>query len=293
MMHPPRQMVAMSPSFRSQPNCCGRRRHLLEALRVGDDLRGVERVAHGADRGGVRLSRRRRPRPDLPLQLRAPVALGREGAGVYRLGDGGQGHAEVERRLRGPATGSLLLRLVEDGVDERLAGRVGFPQDGRGDLDQIAVEVALLPVGEDLGDRGRVEAVQALHEVVGFGDQLHVGVFDAVVHHLDVVARALGADVGAARRPVDRGGHLVQDRREPLVGGAVAARHHARPFERADLAARDAHADIADPLRRAGLVPARGVGEERVAAVDRRCRPAPGGARAPRSRRPPACRPAP
>ena len=46
----------------------------------------------------------------------------RERAGVDRLGDRGQRHAEIERGLRGPAAGALLLRLVDDGVDQRAAG---------------------------------------------------------------------------------------------------------------------------------------------------------------------------
>ena len=61
---------------------------------------------------------------------------------------------------------------------------------------------------------------------------------------------------------------FVEDRRDPVIGRAIPARHHARPFERADLAARDAHADIADPFRRQRLVTARRVGEEGIAAVD-------------------------
>ena len=43
-------------------------------------------------------------------------------AGEHRLGDAGDRHAEVERRLDRPAAGALLLGLVEDDVDQRLAG---------------------------------------------------------------------------------------------------------------------------------------------------------------------------
>ena len=100
----------------------------------------------------------------------------------------------------------------------------------------------------------RVEAVDTLHEIVGFGDELHVGVFDAVVHHLDVMAGALRADIGAAGRPIDLGRHLGQHRRDAVPGLAIAAGHHARAFERALFAAGDAHADEADLLLLAGLV---------------------------------------
>jgi hypothetical protein len=42
-------------------------------------------------------------------------------------------------------------------------------------------------------------------QVVGLGDELDVGVLDAVVHHLDVVSGAARADVHAARGVVDDG----------------------------------------------------------------------------------------
>src|SRR5207344_1313413 len=45
--------------------------------------------------------------------------------------------------------------------------------------------------------------------VIGFGDELHVGVLDAVVHHLDEVAGAVRPHVHAARRAVDLRGDLL------------------------------------------------------------------------------------
>ena len=44
-----------------------------------------------------------------------------------------------------------------------------------------------------------------LEEVICFGDQLHVGVFDAVVHHFDVVTCTIGADVCTARNTIHLG----------------------------------------------------------------------------------------
>ena len=61
------------------------------------------------------------------------------------------------------------------------------------------------------------QAEPVAQQVVGLGDQLHVGVLDAVVHHLDEVAGAVGADVGAARLAVDLRGDLFQHRAERLV----------------------------------------------------------------------------
>ena len=89
------------------------------------------------------------------------VAPRRQRAREHRLGDGRQRHAEIERRLHRPAAGPLLLRLVDDRVDQRAAGRVALAQHRGGDLDQIGIEVALLPLLENAGDRRRVETVDA------------------------------------------------------------------------------------------------------------------------------------
>ena len=170
-------------------------------------------------------------------------------------------------------------------VASRLRSTVG------GDLDQVGVEVALLPFLEDAGDRLGVEPVDGLQEIVGFGDELHVGVFDAVVHHLHVVAGALRTDVGDAGRAIDLRRHLAHDRLDAAIGFRVAARHHARAVERPLLAAGDAHADEADAgvLQRARA--AVGVGELRVAAVDQDVARLEMRHAARRSRRRPACPP--
>ena len=94
---------------------------------------------------------------------------------------------------------------------------VGLAEHGRGDLDQERLEVARVPVVEDARDRRHVEPDAVAQQVVGLRDQLHVGVLDAVVDHLHVVARAVGADVGAARLAVD----LRGDRGEDLLDLAV------------------------------------------------------------------------
>src|SRR6478752_3098345 len=73
-------------------------------------------------------------------------------------------------------------------------------------------------------------------QVVRLGDQLHVGVLDAVVHHLDEVPGTVGADVGAARRAVDVRRDLLQDRAERLVRLGRTTRHDGRAVQRALLA---------------------------------------------------------
>ena len=108
----------------------------------------------------------------------------------------------------------------------------------------------------------------AADEVVGLGDELHVGVLDAVVDHLDEVAGAVGADVGHARLALGDRGDGLEDRAErlPRLGGAAG--HDRRAVQRALLAAGDAGADEVDAGLAHRLLAADGVGEERVAAVD-------------------------
>ncbi len=75
-------------------------------------------------------------------------------------------------------------------------------QNVGGDFDEERVQLGLVPLVEDVGHFGRRHAEDALHQVVGLGDQLHVAVLDAVVHHLHEVTGALVADPIAARLSV-------------------------------------------------------------------------------------------
>ena len=97
---------------------------------------------------------------------------------------------------------------------------------------------------------------------------MHIGIFDTVVDHLDVVARSANADVSAAGRAIDLSGHLGHHWLDARIRVLFAAQHHARPFERARLSARHAHADKADLLLLQRGETSIRVGEERVAAVD-------------------------
>ena len=81
---------------------------------------------------------------------------------------------------------------------------------------QVGLEGALVPLGEDVGNLTGVVAQSVAEEVVRLADELHVGVLDAVVHHLDEVTAAVGADVRAARGAVDVSGDGLEEAgREP------------------------------------------------------------------------------
>ena len=115
---------------------------------------------------------------------------------------------------------------------------------------------------------GGLEADGVPEQVVSLGDELHVGVLDAVVHHLDEVAGAVRADVRAARDAVHVRADRLQHRAEGLVGLDRAARHDRGAVQRALLAAGYAHADEVQVLLAERGLTAAGVLEVRVAAVD-------------------------
>ena len=75
-----------------------------------------------------------------------------EAAGKDALADESDRHAEIERGDGGPLAGALLAGGVEDLVDHRLAVVILLGEDLGRDLDEIAVEFALVPLGEDLGE---------------------------------------------------------------------------------------------------------------------------------------------
>ena len=193
----------------------------------------------------------------------------RERAGEGRLRDAGDGHAERQRGLHGPRAGALGAGLVEDDVDERLAGLgIDLAEHLGGDLDQVRLELARVPLGEDLGDLGGGLARAAADEVVGLGDQLHVGVLDAVVHHLHEVAGTVVADVRDTGLALGDRGDRLEDRAEGDPRLVRTAGHDRRAEQCALLAAGDAGADEVDAGLADGLLAADRVGEVGVAAVD-------------------------
>jgi len=189
-------------------------------------------------------------------------------ASEHGLGDTADRHPQVERRLHGPAAGALLLRLVQDDIDERLATGVLVPQHIRSDLHEVGLEVAGVPLVEDVGDLGRGQPGSLAQQLVGLGDELHVGVLDAVVHHLHEVSGAVRADVRAARRAVDHRRDALQHRADEGVRLLRAPRHDAGAVKRALLAAADPGADVQQPAVGEGRGPPDCVDVAGIAAVD-------------------------
>ena len=258
------------------------RADLLEPLGVGDDLGGPQGVADVVDellpvrrldtRGPGPRARRARP----PRTAASPEA-DRAKTDSAIVDDR---HAELEGGLDRPAAGALLLRGVDDDVDEGPAGGgVDVVEHLGRDLDEERVELAGVPLAEDLGDLGGGQPGRRQH-VVGLRDELHVGVLDAVVDHLDEVAGAVRAHPGAARLAVHLRGDGLEDRAEGGIRLRRAAGHDRGALERADLAAGDAGADEVE-AELAQAAP-RGDGCRRSGRCRRRrrCRPPRGAARA-------------
>ena len=215
-----------------------RRAHLREPLGVGDDLRRVQRFADVVDEvvGHAALPGRG------PASVDAAALRSSRNdesvRGEHGLGDPGRAAPRGPAR---PARSSGRCPSARPGRGSRRRAacrcRVGLLQHDRRDLDEERLQVARVPLLEDLADGRGVEPADVGEQVVRLRDELDVGVLDAVVHHLDVVARPVRPDVHAARRAVDVG----RDRGEHLldlgVGRGVAAGHDARPVERPLLAA--------------------------------------------------------
>ena len=124
--------------------------------------------------------------------------------------DGGVDGADDDGVLggveQGPLTGAFLAGFVDDEFDDGLAGFGIFLLQGfAGDLDEVALKVALVPLIEDGGHLVGGEA-SVLEDVVGFADELHVAVLDAVVDHLHIVAGTARADVNDAGLAIDLSG---------------------------------------------------------------------------------------
>ena len=113
-----------------------------------------------------------------------------------------------------------------------------------------------------------VHAAGLAQDVIGLGDELHVGILDPVVHHLHVMPGAIRPDVGAAWPAFNLRRDLGEHWRDGVVSRPVAARHHARTAQSAFLAAGNPHPEVVDALRLEFGVPAAGIVKQGIAAID-------------------------
>ena len=100
----------------------------------------------------------------------------------------------------------------------------------RRDLDQVGTQLARVPLREHIVQLVVRETQAAVQHVVGLGDQLHVAVLDAVVHHLHVVP-------GAERAHVRHAGHAIVGLRGHRPAESAPARHRPPAGRRASCSA--------------------------------------------------------
>src|SRR5690606_5546759 len=235
----------------------GRRAQKLVALGVGHDLGGVKGVVDGRQEFGLVDLEAHFRRGQLARRGQALVLHGTEAARDHGLHHGRDRDPQIHGVLGGPLAGTLLTGLVEDDIDHGLAGfRILFAQDVAGDFDEVGVERAFVPFGEDFSDFHGRHFQEHLHHEVGFANELHVAVLDAIVDHLDVMAGAVGAHPFAAGNVVFGaylGGYRLEDGLELGPGRAGSAGHDGRTLEGALLAAGDAHSEETETLFLEGL----------------------------------------
>jgi len=175
----------------------------------------------------------------------------------------------LDGSLKRPDAGSFLPRFVENHVHQRLACfGIHFSKYLRRDFDQVTLELAPVPLCENVRELRRFHSQDVLQNGVRFTDQLDIAVLDPVMHHFDVVTSAVGSHVSTAWFAVHLRSDLAENWRDDLPRLVRAARHERRSLERAFFTARYAHAYKMNSCAfQFSSTPLR-VGEQRISAID-------------------------
>ena len=183
--------------------------------------------------------------------------------------NGGCRNAHHLRLDHGPAAGALLAGGIENHIDNRRAGfGIIGGQHGGGDFDEIGIEPALVPFGEDLADGLGLHAQPIAQHAIDFGNHLHVGIFNAVVDGFDEMAGAIGAKPGAAGFALEFCRDGGENFFNPRIGLGRSAHHDGGAMAGALFAAGYAHADKGQAASFKLLEAAHGIPEIGVARVD-------------------------
>ncbi len=205
---------------------------LRETLRVGDDFAQVQRATNFLNKlcfitsqFSLRARQHFRCRNALVFQRR-------DVAREYRLGDQRQRFAQIQRTLAGPFTGTFVRRFVQDHINKVFTLFIFFGEDVFGDVDQVAAQLAFIPLGKGSCQFFVRQVQTAFQQGIGFSNQLHIAIFDAVVNHLHVMACTVSANIGHARLAIFRNGcDFGQDRRNQLIRFFLATRHDRWTFQ--------------------------------------------------------------
>src|ERR1035437_9182253 len=234
-------------------------------LRVRDDLGAVKRPPHILNKGSSVADRGlgRRPLQNL-RRCDALFLQRRQTAREDRLANQSQWLAQIERADRRPLARALLAGRVQYLIHNRRAVFVLLGKDVPGNLDQVTVQFALVPLRENIVQLIGSQAKPALQQVVGLANQLHIAILDAVVNHLDVVAGAVLAHPVAARGSVLYfGGDGLKNRFHVRPRSRIAARHNRRTAARSLFAAGNSGADEQNAFWRQAFGPSVGIGKQR------------------------------
>jgi len=92
-------------------------------------------------------------------------------------------------------------------------------------------KIAGIPIGKNIGEFF-VGKSSSLENVIGFTDELHIAVLDAIVNHLHEVTSTTLPDVNHARFAVDFCGDAFENWFHHFPSRSGTARHNRRTFER-------------------------------------------------------------
>mmetsp|Transcript_762 Transcript_762/g.1627 ORF Transcript_762/g.1627 Transcript_762/m.1627 type:complete len:253 (-) Transcript_762:117-875(-) len=171
--------------------------------------------------------------------------------------------------LNGPFAGALGARHIQDLVNQiAVCFVVLLPEYVGCDLDEEALELALVPLLEEVLQLWVGQAAHLLQDGIRLSDELHVAVLDAVVHHLDVVAAPARSDVTHARTVIHLCCDFHEDGFDDIPSFLGAARHERGAVAGALLAATHTHTHVPDSFALAECGPPIGVLVPLVAAVN-------------------------
>ena len=158
---------------------------------------------------------------------------------------------------------------IKNFVHKRRSIGVFFRKNVAADFNEVAVELAFVPLGKNIVEFLLVEAQTIFQDVVGLADKLHVTVFDAVVHHFDIVAGTFFSHPIAAWRTVfDFCGNGLENILHMWPCGRGTAGHDAWSAPGSFLATRDTGSDKKQALGFELTLTAARVIKERISTVD-------------------------
>ena len=116
-------------------------------------------------------------------------------------------------------------------------------QDFRCDLHKIGIKLTFIPLVKNITDLLRGEAKAAAEQVIAFADQLHIRIFNAVMHPLDKMAGPIFTNMGHAWFAFSLGSDRLEYRLQVIPRPVRAPRHHRRPVQSALFTAGNTAAD--------------------------------------------------